>query len=371
MNSSAGLSPIGSPGGGDVALEVSGVRKHYGSVTALAGVNFTVRRGEFLTLLGPSGSGKTTLLKVIAGFEDLDEGSIILEGKHLAQIPPSRRDIGMVFQNYALFPHLTVAENVAFPLKMRSYSRAQIDERVASFLEMVDLGDYGARYPHQLSGGQQQRVALARATVFGPRILLLDEPFGALDRRLREAMQLQVRAFQQRLHLTTIFITHDQEEALVMSDRIAVMQQGQLQQIAEPGEVYRRPASEFVATFLGESNILSGRAARDKAGRPVVVTDGGDEIRVEGLEEDDGGRLSVLVRPEGLHPLKEDENHENTVPGRVVEVVYLGATIKYVFETESGTRLLFRRQAGADEEVLPAGRSLRLGWSSREAHLLR
>ena len=277
----------------------------------------------------------------------------------------------MVFQNYALFPHLTVAENVAFPLKMRSYSRNEIDERVASFLEMVDLGGYGARYPSQLSGGQQQRVALARAAVFGPRILLLDEPFGALDRRLREAMQLQVRAFQQRLQLTTIFITHDQEEALVMSDRIAVMQGGQIQQIADPAEVYRKPANEFVATFLGESNILSGRSGKDEAGRPILLADDGTKIRIDESEAGSAERLSVLVRPEGLHPLGQGETRDNVVSGRIVEVVYLGSTVKYIFETQGGLRLLFRRQAGTDGDALPAGREVRLGWSSQDGHVLR
>ena len=232
-------------------LRVEGVTKRFGEVLALDGVTLAVAEGELLTILGPSGSGKTTLLKVVAGFETPDAGTVRVDGAEITALPPARRDIGMVFQNYALFPHLTVKGNVAFPLEMRNIARAEIERRVGDALALVELAGYESRLPRQLSGGQQQRVALARAIVFNPRLLLLDEPFGALDRKLRETMQLEVRRLQRRLGLTTIFITHDQEEALVLSDRIAVMNKGTIQQVATTTEIYERPANDFVADFVG------------------------------------------------------------------------------------------------------------------------
>ncbi|WP_414476468.1 ABC transporter ATP-binding protein [Microvirga sp. M2] len=352
------------------ALEISNVGKMYGSVRALAGVNLTVKRGEILTLLGPSGSGKTTLLKTIAGFEDLDSGRIILEGDDLARIPTSRRDIGMVFQSYALFPHLTVAENVAFPLKMRSYSRSQLVERVNSFLKMVDLGGFGERYPSQLSGGQQQRVALARATVFGPRLLLLDEPFGALDRKLRESIQLQVRELQRKLRLTTIFITHDQEEALVMSDRIAVMRDGTFQQVGTPDEIYRMPTNEFVADFVGESNLLRGRLEVGPNNLSTINVADGLRIRVRALGRRAGEEVSVLVRPEALHPVAENLEPDNVVSGQISEVIYLGNSIKYRFDADNGVSLIVRRQRAANEDILARGTRIDFGWSSADGHVL-
>jgi putative spermidine/putrescine transport system ATP-binding protein len=239
-------------------LDIEGVSKAFGDVIALADVSLGVAAGEFVTILGPSGSGKTTLLKVIAGFEAAETGSIRVDGSDVTDLDPALRNIGMVFQNYALFPHLSVARNVAYPLAMRGMAKGEIASRVADALEMVELGGMGERLPKQLSGGQQQRVALARATVFQPRLLLLDEPFGALDRKLRDQMQLEVRRLQRRLGLTTLFITHDQEEALIMSDRVAVMANGRLQQVGAPLEIYEAPANPFVADFIGESNIFSG-----------------------------------------------------------------------------------------------------------------
>ncbi|MBV8393703.1 MAG: ABC transporter ATP-binding protein, partial [Alphaproteobacteria bacterium] len=246
-------------------LRVEEVGKRFGSVAALDGVSLTVRQGELLTILGPSGSGKTTLLKVVAGFETPDGGRVLVDGADMTRRPPAKRDIGMVFQHYALFPHLSVRRNVAFPLEMRNVARAEIDRRVSEALALVELAGYDERLPRQLSGGQQQRVALARAIVFNPRLLLLDEPFGALDRKLRETMQLEVRRLQRRLGLTTIFITHDQEEALVLSDRVAVMNHGRLEQVATTTEIYERPASDFVADFVGESNLFHGVAGEGGA----------------------------------------------------------------------------------------------------------
>ena len=239
-------------------LDVEAISKTFGEVTALADVSLGVSAGEFVTILGPSGSGKTTLLKVIAGFETADLGRIRVDGADVTDLDPALRNIGMVFQNYALFPHMSVARNVAYPLAMRGMAKREIAERVVEALDMVELGSMAERLPKQLSGGQQQRVALARATVFQPRLLLLDEPFGALDRKLREQMQLEVRRLQRRLGLTTLFITHDQEEALVMSDRVAVMDKGRVQQVGPPHDIYEAPANAFIADFIGESNILAG-----------------------------------------------------------------------------------------------------------------
>jgi ABC-type Fe3+/spermidine/putrescine transport system ATPase subunit len=242
-------------------------------VAALDGIDLEVKPAEFLTILGPSGSGKTTLLKIVAGFELPEAGDVLLGGEDVTFTAPAGRNVGMVFQNYALFPHMDARRNIAFPLEVRRLPRAEIDRRVAATLALVDLAGYEGRLPRQLSGGQQQRVALARAIVFDPQLLLLDEPFGALDRKLREAMQLEVRRLQRRLGLTTVFITHDQEEALILSDRIAVMNHGRIQQAGAPRELYERPANAFVADFVGESNLLFGRIAAVRDGRAEIASE--------------------------------------------------------------------------------------------------
>ena len=244
------------------SLELRRVCKRYGEVAAVTDISLSVRPGEFLTLLGPSGSGKTTTLVMIAGLARPTSGAILLDGLPLDPLPPYRRELGVVFQNYALFPHMTVAKNVAFPLEMRRVPRTEVTERVAKVLTQVDLPDYGARFPRQLSGGQQQRVALARAMVFRPRILLMDEPLGALDRRTREQMQIEIMHLHRELKMTIVYVTHDQEEALMMSTRIAVFNQGKLEQIGEPTELYERPATRFVASFLGDSNFFLGRVTQ-------------------------------------------------------------------------------------------------------------
>lgn len=244
------------------SLELRRVCKRYGEVAAVTDISLSVRPGEFLTLLGPSGSGKTTTLVMIAELARPTSGAILLDGLPLDPLPPYRRELGVVFQNYALFPHMTVAKNVAFPLEMRRVPRTEVTERVAKVLTQVDLPDYGARFPRQLSGGQQQRVALARAMVFRPRILLMDEPLGALDRRTREQMQIEIMHLHRELKMTIVYVTHDQEEALMMSTRIAVFNQGKLEQIGEPTELYERPATRFVASFLGNSNFFLGRVTQ-------------------------------------------------------------------------------------------------------------
>ncbi|MDP1750344.1 MAG: ABC transporter ATP-binding protein [Reyranella sp.] len=309
--------------------------KRFGEVAALDGVSLQVAPGELLTILGPSGSGKTTLLKVVAGFERPDAGSVKIDGMEITALPPARRDIGMVFQNYALFPHLTVERNVAFPLEMRNVGKLEIARRAAEALALVELAGYEQRLPRQLSGGQQQRVALARAIVFNPRLLLLDEPFGALDRKLRETMQLEVRRLQRRLGLTTIFITHDQEEALVLSDRIAVMNKGTIQQIATTTEIYERPANDFVADFVGESNIFHGTVST-----PGTVTlDGGRMLKVNS-DRPAGTKVGVLMRPERF-----GTEGTNLFTGEVIESVYLGTSFKLRLACEGGLELLVRQPA--------------------------
>jgi putative spermidine/putrescine transport system ATP-binding protein len=342
---------------GSADLLIEGVGKRFGDVVALDHVSLQVAQGELLTILGPSGSGKTTLLKVVAGFETPDAGRVTVGGVEITALPPAKRHIGMVFQNYALFPHLSVAANVAFPLEMRNVAKPEIERRVADALAMVELKGYEARLPRQLSGGQQQRVALARAIVFNPRLLLLDEPFGALDRKLRETMQLEVRRLQRRLGLTTIFITHDQEEALVLSDRIAVMNRGTIQQIATTTEIYERPANDFVADFVGESNIFHGIM-----GAPgTVVLDGGRTLQVRS-DKPAGAKVGVLMRPERFAP-----SGANAFSGEVIESVYLGTSFKLRLACEGGPELLVRQPARG---ALPAtGDRVTIGIEPESIHV--
>jgi putative spermidine/putrescine transport system ATP-binding protein len=310
-----------------------------------------------LTILGPSGSGKTTLLKVVAGFEFPDAGRVTVGGADITDVSPAKRNIGMVFQNYALFPHMSVARNIAFPLQMRGVPRSEIERRVIQAMALVELRGYGDRLPSQLSGGQQQRVALARAVVFDPTVLLLDEPFGALDRKLRESMQLEVRRLQRRLGLTTVFITHDQEEALVLSDRIAVMDAGAIRQIGAPDEIYDRPADAFVAQFIGESNLLVGEiAAPDR-----VLLDGGTSVTVRGLGGG-RGRVRLLVRPEKM----AIDSATNRFTGTVVEAVYLGEAHKLRVRVAEGVELMVRGR-----HAVSAGASVTVGFAPEDAHVIR
>jgi spermidine/putrescine ABC transporter ATP-binding subunit len=335
-------------------LQATEVGKRYGPVVALDRVSLAVAAGEFLTILGPSGSGKTTLLKVIAGFEVPDAGRVSVGGTDITDLSPARRNIGMVFQNYALFPHMTVARNVAFPLQMRGLAKAEVEKRVKDALALVELPGYDERLPSQLSGGQQQRVALARAVVFDPTLLLLDEPFGALDRKLRESMQLEVRRLQRRLGLTTVFITHDQEEALVLSDRIAVMDGGVIRQIGRPGEIYDRPVDDFVAAFIGESNLLAGRVS----GPDTVALDAGFTVTARGAK---AGAVHLLIRPERI-VLGEAPN---SFTGEVVEAVYLGASHKLRVRVNDRLELLVR----GNRTVEPGSR-VTVGFGPDDVHVI-
>lgn len=323
--------------GRDAAVVFENVQKTYdGRHLVVKDLNLAVRPGEFLTLLGPSGSGKSTCLMMLAGFEAPTSGRILLDGRELHNLPPHKRGIGVVFQNYALFPHMTVAENVAFPLAVRKVPRAARTERVRQALAMVRLERFADRRPAQLSGGQQQRVALARALVFAPRLVLLDEPLGALDKKLREQMQIEIKHLHEDLGVTMIFVTHDQDEALTMSDRVAVFEDGAIQQIDTPAALYERPANSFVATFLGDTNLLHGEVAAIEGELCRVRLDGGEIVQALRVHPaPPGGRVSLAVRPERVTLATTPS--AGTVAARVVETIYHGAYVRIVLDA-FGTR---------------------------------
>jgi putative spermidine/putrescine transport system ATP-binding protein len=328
------------------AVSLRGVRKTYGDVVAVERVDLDVAAGEFFTLLGPSGSGKTTTLRLIAGFDLPTAGSVLLDGTEVSRLPPYQRDVNTVFQDYALFPHMSVGDNVGYGLMVRRVGRRERAARVAEALEMVRLPGYEGRKPGQLSGGQRQRIALARALVNRPRVLLLDEPLGALDLKLREQMQIELKAIQKDVGITFLFVTHDQDEALTMSDRLAVFNAGRIDQIGSPAEVYENPATAFVAGFVGTSNLISGAAAR-----AITGTDG-----------------TFSVRPEKIHLAGPDERpgpDRCTADGTVSEVVYLGVNTRYIVTLEAGGELVVvqQNQATSSMEALAArGRQVRLVW---------
>ena len=357
------------------SLQVDAASKRFGQVVALSEVSLSVAAGEFVTILGPSGSGKTTLLKVIAGFENVDQGRILIDHADITELDPAERNIGMVFQNYALFPHMSVARNIAYPLTMRGMPKAEIATRVNQALDMVELGGLAGRLPKQLSGGQQQRVALARATVFQPRLLLLDEPFGALDRKLREQMQIELRHLQRRLGLTTLFITHDQEEALVMSDRIAVMDKGRVLQVGPPNEIYEAPANPFIADFIGESNIFAGVIEADGGNTLRVRLEQGPVIEVAGradLSARRGQKVRVMVRPERFVDLAVDPNsaRANRINGRVTDSAYIGVSDKYRVVTPEGIDVLMRLPSGPSYRRYCAGELIAAGFHAADARLI-
>jgi spermidine/putrescine ABC transporter ATP-binding subunit len=350
-------------------LQLIELTKVYGDVVAADRVTLDIAPGEFITLLGPSGSGKTTTLMMVAGFVIPTSGQILVNGEDIAFRPPHKRNIGMVFQNYALFPHMTVAENIAFPLKMRRWPRDRIEQAVREALQLVRLPGFEQRYPRQLSGGQQQRVALARSLVFRPPVLLMDEPLGALDKKLREEMQLEIKHIQESLNITTIYVTHDQEEALTMSDRIAVMRDGRIEQIGTPRELYERPASEFVASFIGESNFLMGRLER-RDGQAYLVTEDGWRVAIPDAEDLPAGeQVTVALRPERI--VLGERRGENHAEATIEEIIYVGEATKFRVRL-LGDRLLTVKQPSRLETMRwQRGERVLLSWRAEDAVLLR
>jgi putative spermidine/putrescine transport system ATP-binding protein len=341
------------------------VRKRYDSLVAVDDLDLALEAGEFLTLLGPSGSGKTTTLMMVAGLQQPDAGSIRLNGVSVASLPPYRRDVGMVFQNYALFPHMTVRRNVAFPLEMRGTPAAEIARLVDEALALVKLPDHGERLPKQLSGGQQQRVALARAMVYRPALLLMDEPLGALDRKLREQLQLEIKRVHRERSISVLYVTHDQEEALTMSDRIAVFNKGRIEQIGTPEELYDRPATRFVASFIGDTNLVEGRVLGVAGGICEIETAAGRIAASARTPLEAGAAVFVAVRPERvvLAPVQEAGGG---LEGVIIEQVFLGTSRKYVVRLADGTELVVLRPI-SDPPFEQAAPTVRVSWPPEKA----
>lgn len=325
-----------------IAVDVRNAVKRYADFTALQQISLSIRDNEFFTLLGPSGCGKTTLLRMIAGFEEVTEGGIYLFGDEIKTLPPHKRPVNTVFQNYALFPHMTVLENVGFGLEMKGSSRKEAARRAGQMLELVQLSQFAKRKPAQLSGGQQQRVALARALAPSPKVLLLDEPLSALDLKLRKAMQIELKHIQRETGITFIFVTHDQEEALTMSDRIAVMSAGKLQQLGAPRDIYEHPRNMFVADFIGDTNLLEVSVDEVAQGRALCHIGGGHRLACTAVDGvDAGAKVHLSVRPERL-VLSQEAGCGNTLKGTVTQNIYIGTDITTMLDLEGGPKITVR-----------------------------
>ena len=354
----------------DPVVRFVGIGKTYDGVTRIVDdLHLDIRRGEFLTLLGPSGSGKTTTLMLLAGFETPTAGEILLEGKPLSRVPPYQRNIGMVFQNYALFPHMTIAENIGFPLSVRGMPAADLVKRVERALDMVQLGGFGPRRPAQLSGGQQQRVAVARALVFEPKLILMDEPLGALDKQLREQMQLEIRRLHQRLGVTMTYVTHDQAEALTMSDRIAVFHRGKIQQLDTPEQMYEHPKNAFVARFIGENNRLDGSLEAVTDGRCTIRIAAADTCIDGTLVEPvrNGGAVTVSLRPERVqvraagHTIDGDPGCR--MAGLLREIIYLGDHVRARVALTGNEEFMVKRPISEAHTLPHIGAAVEVFWT--------
>ena len=350
-------------------LTVRNVKKSYGAVVALSDASFDMKPGEFLTLLGPSGSGKTTLLWAIAGLSDLDSGIISIDGNDVTSLPPYKRDIGMVFQSYALFPHLTIFENIAFPLRMRKVSSSNIVEKVKKVLDIVELPHVANRLPAELSGGQQQRIALARSIVYSPSIILMDEPLGALDKKLRDNLKREIRQLHRKLGATILYVTHDQEEAMALSDRVCVMNNAKIEQIGTPADLYFRPASVFVAEFLGESNLIeatvrditASHVTMEGPGRAAVKSSPANDLQVS-------QKVRFLVRPENISiPALQD--HDNKLEATLRETLMIGQTTKLFAELACGTEIVCTQLTREDRLPAP-GEKITFSWSRESTVIL-
>jgi spermidine/putrescine transport system ATP-binding protein len=356
----------------EFAVELRNITKRFAQVVAVDDISLQIKDGEFFSLLGPSGCGKTTTLRLVGGFEMPSSGNVYIGGEVQGYKPPFERPVNTVFQNYALFPHMSIYQNVAFGLQMKKVPKKEVRKRVAEMLELVQLPGMQARKPHQLSGGQQQRVALARALINQPKVLLLDEPLGALDLKLRKAMQLELKALQQRVGITFVYVTHDQEEALTMSDRIAVMNQGKVLQLGHPEEIYEYPANRFVAGFIGETNFMLGKVKEFRQDRAHVLVDG--QVSVSALLTKEvrlGQEVTIAVRPEKLSVSRE-QKREVDIPGVIQEVIYIGTDIRYLVRITEYTSLVVREQnsGGVTPDRVKVGEKVHIGWYGRNANLL-
>jgi len=358
------------------AIELTGVVKEFHSggevITAVRGLDLAIRQGEFFSMLGPSGCGKTTTMRIIAGFEEPTLGSVSLQGRDVTWDPPNKRDVNMVFQSYALFPHMSVFENVAFGLRRKRVHKDEISQRVGEMLEIVDLTGREERRPRELSGGQQQRVALARALVNGPKALLLDEPLGALDLKLRQAMQVELKRIQREVGITFVYVTHDQGEALTMSDRIAVMNDGLIEHLGTPREIYERPANRFVAGFIGTSNLLTGEVSRITDGNAVIVVSPDEQVIVPAGERTvaSSSQIEITVRPEKISiSAGRPDSVGSVLRGTVTEVVYLGTSTTFTVRTTTGADMLvFQQNSAANISDPVRGDSVWLSWDPQHSY---
>ncbi len=349
------------------------VQKSYdGETLVVKDLNLSLPKGEFLTMLGPSGSGKTTCLMMLAGFETATHGEIMLDGQPINNIPPHKRGIGMVFQNYALFPHMTVAENLSFPLEVRKIGKSERETKVKRALDMVQMGEFGGRRPAQLSGGQQQRVALARALVFEPELVLMDEPLGALDKQLREHMQFEITRLAHELGITTVYVTHDQTEALTMSDRVAVFNDGRIQQLAPPDQLYESPENSFVAQFIGENNTLEGTEKEIKDGVALIQLDDGELIDAKPVNvSQPGERTKVSIRPERVE-FNKDRLHADahTLKAEVKEFIYMGDIFRFRLSVAGNDDFIVKTRNAPDAVKLKPGEHIEIGWLATDCHAL-
>ncbi|MCB2117668.1 MAG: ABC transporter ATP-binding protein [Rhodobacteraceae bacterium] len=360
-------------GAGDAFVLFDRVQKSYdGETLVVKDLNLSIAKGEFLTMLGPSGSGKTTCLMMLAGFETATHGEIKLAGRPINNIPPHKRGIGMVFQNYALFPHMTIAENLAFPLEVRNMGKSEREEKVKRALDMVQMGTFGGRRPAQLSGGQQQRVALARALVFEPELVLMDEPLGALDKQLREHMQFEIKRIADGLGITVVYVTHDQTEALTMSDRVAVFNDGVIQQLAPPDALYEEPENSFVAQFIGENNTLEGVVKEIKNGVALVQLDDGELIDCKPVNvSSPGERTRVSIRPERVEVNKSRlQAGAHTLKAEVLEFIYMGDIFRTRLRVAGNDEFIVKTRNAPDQRRMQPGEHIEIGWLPTDCRAL-
>lgn len=350
---------------------LTNLRKQYGDFVAVENTTLNVKKGEFLTLLGSSGCGKTTTLRMIAGFEDPTEGSILIGGKHAEHLPPNKREVNTVFQNYALFPHLTIRENIAFGLKLQKVKKAEIKERVENIIKLVKLEEHADKSPDQLSGGQKQRVAIARAIVNNPKVLLLDEPLGALDLKLRKEMQLELKQLQRELEITFIYVTHDQEEALTMSDRIVVMNKGRIEQVGTAHEIYERPQTKFVAQFIGETNLFEDVEILEKNGNDYVVAIGSEKVSTDSMKDfKPGEKVHISIRPENMKLSRTPMEGRESIAVTYDSNIYVGNISKFVVFTDQGRRLT-ASEFSEDAGTFNKGDKVYINWIPERAVMIR